>query len=911
MLTALPSPFSSADRQDFETEHSVAVWRGKLAPPQLAFEAVLSRSAQVLLRSAVLARLVTVCAPPGYGKTVLLQHLHQSLAKRGQQCLWVALDDRDVSVNSLLFLIQSSMTAEGIAGEAAVSQPPMDDSRHMVERVLHLLEHLSKPTTLLIDNLSYCTDPLLVPLLERLVFSAPPQLRLIFSGVDRLPFDVTRARLELGAVELRAAHLAFDRESTALFLKRTHVPHDASTVARVQELTEGWPAAVRLVQILMTETDDPGSVLEHFNGSDHDVADMLTRRVLAGLDTDRAAFLLEIAPLREFSADLAEHVTGRPGAAAWINDLLDRNLFVFPLDRSRQWVRMHSLLRQHLLAEGYRSLPRERRREILERAAHWHADRGDNEAALEAALEAPAPVLAARMLDRLARTVVGGQGRLALYIRWVTQLLACGVELSLEAHTWYVWSLCFTLQYERAYRTMDTLDHRLAELDPQEQLRGLHARLGLLRVVVAINLDLMTTAREEARRWLHDGMRRDPVGIVTVAGAAATAELALGNIAAARQYTLQALSAVTRSASHYANAWTWTMSACVELAHGDPLAADRMLTQARAVAVEKLGEDAGVVATLDFVHARALLDLGRTESARAKAASGLARASVHGLIETTIQGFAACVALWDGSEQHPFGPEALDAIARSYPPRALRALALLQVQRLLSLGRARDAQELARRQLLDLKAILNSESSLHERLIALRLQGATGNSRQVLDEVDRLLRVSIASPRETVELHLLAAQLHLQADQKDLARRSLSLAVAAAAARRLLHPFIDRLAIVGQILCASRNKDLGLTLPDEVALLGQLHERVKKESADSPNDPESPSSSTLPEALTNRELQLLDLVAHGLSNQQVADRLALSVPTVKWHLSNIYGKLGVKSRAAALARARVLQLLRG
>ncbi len=604
------------------------------------------------------------------------------------------------------------------------------------------------------------------------------------------------------------------------------------------------------------------------------------------------------------------HVTGRAGATAWIADLLDRDLFVFPLDRGRQWVRMHSLLRQHLLAEGRRLLPRERRREILERAAHWHADRGDNEAALEAALEAPAPVIAARMLDRLARTVVGGQGRLTLYIRWVTQLLACGVELSLESHTWYVWSLCFTLQYERAYRTMDTLDHRLAEADPRGQLGGLHARLGLLRVVVAINLDLMATAREEAHRWLHEGMRRDPVGIVTVAGAAATAELALGNVDAARQYVLQALSAVTRSPSHYANAWSWTMGACVELANGDPLTADRMLTQARSVAVEALGEDAGVVATLDFVHARAQLDLGRTESARAKAMAGLARASVQGLIETTLQGFCACVALWDGSDDHPFGPQTLDTVARSYPPRALRALALLQLHRLLSLGRARDAQELARRQLLDLKAILNSEASLHERLIVLRLQGATGNSRQVLDEVERLLRLTVASPRDAVELHLLAAELHLQADQKDLARRSLSLAVSTAASRRLLHPFMDRMNTVAQILATSRSKDLGLTLPDEAALLARIDERMPSESSEPPSDSAYATPATLPEALTNRELQLLDLVAQGLSNLQVADRLALSVPTVKWHLSNIYGKLGVKSRAAALARARVLQVLR-
>lgn len=913
MLTARePHTFPPERKEVINSPDGITGSRGKLAPPQFAFEAVLSRPAEVLLRNAMYARLVTVCAPPGYGKTVILNRLHHTLVQRGQRCVWITLDDRDVAVSSILYLIQQALAAAGALPPAYSSDtaPAGDDPRSGIERLHHLLERITSPITLFIDNLSFCVDPLLSPLLERLIFGGAPHVRLVLSGTGRLPIDSTRAKLELGAVELLASQLAFDAESTTRLLHMANVAHDQATVARVQELTEGWPAAVRLVQILMAEAGESGPVLARFSGTDSDVADVLTRRVLARFDPELATFLVEVALLREFSADLSEHVTGRKEAAGWIRELLDRNVLVFPLDRTQHWLRMHTLLRQYLLAEGQRRLPRERRREILERAAQWHADQGDDIAALEAALEAPSPVLAARLLDRVARVVAGSQGRLSLYIRWVEQLLASGVTLSLEAHTWYVWSLCFTLQYEHAHRAMDALDHRLAEADPQGHLKGLHARLGLLRAVVSTYLDMMEAARVEAHRWLQDSAHRDPLAIATVASAAATAELSQENLPAARTYVNLARAAITRSTSSYGQAWVSLVEACVELVEGEPLLADRRLTQARPAAASALGEDASIVATIDFVHAYALLELGRTESAQRKASAGLARAAFHGITETTLHGFAACVGLWDGSDQHPFGPDALDAIVRSYPPRAQRALSALQARRLLALGRVQDAQTLSRRQLLHLQVRPGSSPPLTERLLTLELQAAAGDGRKVLEDAERRARAPETTVREAIQLHLIAAGLQVQAGQDRLALRELTLAISKAARRRMLLPFLERQALVLQILTGTPDKALGLAQPDEIAMLAQLRERLLP--SPSPAEPvavQVPASAPV-EALTSREVQLLELLGLGLSNQQIADRTSLSLATVKWHFYNLFGKLQVRNRSAALARARALQLIR-
>ena len=920
VMDLIPAPGSAAARG-----LDPLVARGKLAPPSCEFEPVLPRAAEVLLRTAVLAKLVTVCAPAGYGKTVLLSHLYQVLLQRGQRCLWVTLDDRDTSISSLFYLVSAAVredTGTVLPGGQEL-QERLGDPRADLDRLLQHLAAMPGTTVLFIDNLSFCTDPQLPVLLERLVFGSGPRLRLVLSGTNALPLDVTRAKLELGAVELGAAQLGLDVPSIARVFERAGMARpDDATLSRIHAQTEGWPAAVRLLQVLMAQSGVDGTeheqVLARFSGEDRDIADVLTRRVLSGFDPRLVQFLAEMALVREFSAELAEAMTGQAEAHAWIDDLLRRNVLIFPLDRSRAWLRMHTLLRQHLLAEGRKRLGRERRREVLERAAHWHAERGDDTAALEAALAAPSMPLASHLLDRVARTVAGDQGRLGEYIRWVEQLVSAGAVLSLEAHTWYVWALCFSLRYEQAHCALDSLDHRLAEqqLVPQEA-GGMRSRLGLLRVVVGVYLDALDVAYTEAEAWLAQPRPQDALAVATVATGAALACLGQGRFSQVRPYLQQAASAIERTESGYGHAWVAMVAGCVELAEGEPVAADRLLTRTRQRVVAAIGEDALAVASMDFVHARALLDMGRIEAARDKALRGLRHAGLHGICETAQQGLAACVSLWQGEDDGPFSLEALQDVARHYPSRVQRQLAIFQVRRLLRLDRSDEAQAMAQRHLLvgelaDETQALSGDAIL----LAIELLVARGHAREALVQIDRRMKEMQAQQRvrEQIELHLLAAEVHVRGDQSRQAQRAFTLAVLMAARRRLVRPFYERLALIGRLLAVSRTKDFGFTQPEELALVEDLRDacRALAREADpvaAVVEPGLQETAVEVGQLTPRELQLLELLSLGLNNQHIADRVALSVPTVKWHLYNLYAKLHVKSRAAALAKARALNLL--
>lgn len=878
---------------------------GRASPPAFAFEAVSNRAIAALLRLADLPRLVLVTAPSGYGKTVTLSLLHAHCVERGLRCLWVTLDSSDTDLPDLLHLLHLALRLEGGSLGAIAHRGALMDT------VVASLCRVDTPTVLFIDDLGFCRDPRLGPLLESLVFRTNGRLRLVIASVATVPIDVVRAKLELNALEIHGAHLRFDRESTARVLQAGPHALSSADLDRIQEQTEGWPAAVRLLQVLMSSAaqtaasadgDEARTVLDRFGGDQRDMARLLASRALAGFDAQLVAFMLEVALAREFSVSLAQHMTGRDRAREWMDLLLGRNVLIFPVDRKQQWFRFHTLMREYLLAEGRQSLDPERRREVLSRAAHWHAEQGDHLTALEIALDAPAVALATRLVDQVAGDVVGDQGRMAPYIRWYERLLGAGGTPSLNAHAWYVWALCHALHYERTRQALDALDRRIAGHDPQQPTGpALRSHLNFLRLVIGIYLDRIDDAGARAHAWLDSDEPRNPLSQGTAFAVASVAALETGDMTASRRLIASARAAMTRAGSHWGLAWDDAVLAIIEINAARPDLADRILGESRERAHAELGEASEVLAILDFVQARADLDLGRASQAAQYARAGLARATDLGLILTAEQGLLACVALWtpDGRE----GPRAeqIDQVANSYPPRLGAVVSAGWVRRLLALGQVTRALELARASGLD-AAI--GDAPHGERMLAwIEVALAQGHDRQAQDRIDSLLKAPHLQQRlrDRVELWLAACEMHQRAGHDPRAIQALARAVGLAAAGQLLQPFRHREPCLRALIAAHPEREFGLIQPQELAFLGRLRSLFTA-------DPLLLAPGAF-DAPTSRELQLLELLDEGLNNQQMADQLSLSLNTVKWHLRNLYVKLGVGHRSAALAKARAHRML--
>lgn len=910
--------------------------RGRLSPPDFGFEHVPTR-ALASLRSRSLPRLTVVTAPPGYGKTVLLSTIYRWLCSSGERCLWLTLDDRDRDIRSVFALLRQAMAGSGqvrddadsrLAG--AVTDPAdMIDPNHALEAIVSDFRRLRGPMVLFIDNLDVCVDPMLPAFVERLTFHRVPDVHLVVSSVRNLPIDFVRMKLEVDGLILGTEQLSFDRDETRqLFALSGFARLDDKTIVDIHAHTEGWPAAVRLAQVLMSEQRQFGrstssesfspTPLRDFNGDQKDISQVLTERVLAIIDPARVRFLMEIALVREFNADLAEFITGNPGARDWLNDLLQRNLLIFAVGAGRRWFRLHTLLREYLLQESKERISPARRTDVLKRAAQWYADRKDYVSALGSALEAPDVGQAENLIGRIARHVAADCGQMSMFVEWSETLLDLGGHLPVQAQGWYVWALCHLMQYEKAKLALEILDRRISENPPFPSSAGETADLSFLRIILAVSTDTLDVAHLQALAWLDNAGHYDPLHVGTVAAVAAMAALDRGDLSESERHLNFAEGAIERSHSMFVRAWIGILRAILELSRARPDVADRILSNVRVRVASEIGESSSVIAIIDSVHARALIDLGKFSEARAPLARSMQIANHHGVPVTAELGLGACVAMSPEQDLADTADTSLDEIARRYAPRIMAILSAQRTRRRLHLGPEADSAEFA--DLVLRSGMHTSATGMRSRgdwlLVSIELTIAKGLFKQAHETIDAEMQFATIQGRtsDRVSLLLAAMDAYIRAGRRREAARSLSRAIGLAHPGSLIYPFILYQRAVCKVIANTGARDFGLIRPAEIDFLDRLHEVCGRSHQDgvsyithSTDLAIDPVEEVQP--LTARETQLLRLVNEGLSNQTLADQLSLSLPTVKWHLRNLYGKLGVRNRSAALAKARAYGLL--
>lgn len=489
--------------------------------------------------------------------------------------------------------------------------------------------------------------------------------------------------------------------------------------------------------------------------------------------------------------------------------------------------------------------------------------------AIGIALEGCATAMALALLNRMAHVVVSDQGRMGALIQWVDRLVQAGAQPSPEVHAWYVWALCDSLQYERARQALDDFDRRVTE-DPGYGGEEVRERLRFLRIMADVFTDRLDEVHDQTRTWLASGVTADALTVAAVMSSAAIPEIDRGEPNAAPRRMEIARATIARSDSAYGQAWVCVLRACVEIGLARPDRADAILRAGRIPVANVIGADASVVVTLDFVHARALLDLGQVAEARALAERGLPHALDHGIIVTLEQGLIASVAFWRGPGDAGIDAALLERAANGNAGRGPQLLSVAKVRRLIELGRPVEAQaEASRAELIDAQRTSDGPP-LRERgdwlLAPLELMLAQGACAALLERTDTLLKFAVQQGRERdrIELLLISAEACDRLGQSRAASRHLLTAVALAAPGGLIHPFKVRHGLVARLLAVRGDSSLGLIQPTERAFVDRLRRLGQTEMAHAAADEGTPSRSGL---LNLRELQLLTLLDEGLNNE--------------------------------------------
>ena len=432
--------------------------------------------------------------------------------------------------------------------------------------------------------------------------------------------------------------------------------------------------------------------------------------------------------------------------------------------------------------------------------------------------------------------------------------------------------------------------------------------------------DDLREAADAGSAWLEQSQGDDPFDVATVASACGIHKLVHFDFSGARELVRRAASSIKQADSDYGEAWVDTLANVVLMFEGDFGAAHARFETTIESARKRLGASASIVSTMSLVAARSAVETGHDEQAAHWLATGLRRAEQHGVLDTAAQGIEAAIKLWASPAGKDVSLPELREITSSYPPRLSLILSMLLTQRLLRLGRSEDAlDEAAKVGIVAKNCRAHMDKLPQQPALAflaeqtmIDLDIAHGRAKDAEARLEAASKQARDQGRwgHSTELALSAMMASLGTINAALAARHLTRAVTYAAKRGYMRPFSDRAESIAGLVNETKPQSWGFALDEERKFFADLCRQLPIANSNLVDQLEQLDVETsLLENPTPREMELLQLIEAGLSNQQLADRLSVSVATVKWHLYNLYAKLGVSSRSAAVAKARALNLL--
>jgi LuxR family maltose regulon positive regulatory protein len=717
-----------------------------------------------------------------------------------------------------------------------------------------------------------------------------------------LPLARLRARGQL--TELRATDLRFSSSETAAFLNQVMgLDLSEEDIGALERRTEGWIAGLQLATISMQGRKDVTGFIQSFAGSHHYVLDYLVEEVLDQQSESVQAFLLQTSILDRLCGALCDALTGREDGQTTLEMLEHANLFIVPLDNERRWYRYHhlfaDLLRQRLHQSAASSTGHEVRSvaEYYIRASQWYEVNG-------LGLEAFHYAAAANDVDRAARLMEGGgmplhfRGAVAPVLNWLQSLPA--VELNVRPSLWvmYASALSMTGQTAGVEEKLQAAEAALAaaapqDAEPDEKTRNLIGHIAAIRAVLAAAQYQTETIISESRRalkYLHPDNLAVRTATIWKMGIAYQLQ---GDRTAASQAYKEAISISQASGNT-------VIEIAATLGLGDLQESENQLSLATETYqhVLQLVGDPPQLAVCDARLGLAHISYQRNDldAAEQHGQQNLQLAQQFGNMDRLVAGkvFLAQLKLAQGDLAGAVAMLAqADQLVRQYDlQHRVSELAATQVLTLLRKDNLEAADDLAQKHKLP---ISQARVSLARRDTSAALATLELLRQQVeaTGYADERLRVMV--------LQTVALYVH---GKKEEAVQLLGDALALAEPGGSIRIFVDEGPPMARLLYEAAIRGIA---PGYVHQLLSAFPVTEPEQAGPPNV-QTPESSLI-EPLSERELEVLRLMADGLTNREIASRLFLALNTVKAHAGNIYGKLNVHSRTQAIARAQTLGLL--
>jgi LuxR family maltose regulon positive regulatory protein len=879
-------------------------------------------------------KLTLVSAPAGFGKTTLVSEwvsrLRWDAAREGQpvnRVAWLSLDEGDNDpAHFLTYLLAALRTIEASIGKGVLSalqspQPPPTEA--VVAALINEIAALSDQIVLVLDDYHLIEAQPIHDALTFLLWHLPPQMHVVIATREdpHLPFARQRAQGQL--TELRASDLRFSSSEAAEFLNQVMgLDLSAGDISALERRTEGWIAGLQLAAISMQGRQDTSSLIKSFTGSHRYVMDYLIEEVLEQQSESVQAFLLQTAILDRLTGSLCDALTGQDNGQATLEMLERANLFVVPLDQERRWYRYHHLFSDLLRQRLYRSQPGWKTT-LHHQASEWHEQNGFADEAIEHALRAEDFERAAQLIEEHVDAIWQSGEHTKLW-RWLEGLPAEFVSSKPHLSVFHARNLYARGQQEAAEQTLQAAERALGtgidlttgtwpieqHPSPNPDSKKLQGRIAVIRALLAFFRGDLSAIIQHSRQALEYLPEQDSAWRSSAAIALGDAYRIQGDIRAAYQARLGALETSKAAGNTY-----MILIASMKLAV--TMRQQGRLEQVLEICAQQwqLANECGLSQTalaggFLAIWGEVQAELGDLAGALDRSKRGVALAECGE--DTVVLGWS-CLCLMRVLLTRGDMVDAEQLVQRmenktresDIPPWITRMMAGWQVR----LWLAQDNMEAASRWMAKRELKVAGELQFlreFEDIVLARILIAQGRLDETAILLQRLLETAETGERISSVIEILILQslaLKAQGDAYQ-AISTLEKALIYAEPGGFIRTFVDEGPPMARLLY----KALGRGIATEYV------RRLLAAFPVAEPEPTGPSisqarGSDLIEPLSERELEVLQLIAEGLTNPQIASRLFLAVNTVKAHTRNIYGKLDAHNRTLAVARARASGIL--
>lgn len=870
-------------------------------PPKAVFRPRLSER----LNEGLHRKLTLISAPAGFGKTTLVS---EWIAGRDRPAAWLSLDEGDGDPTRFLrYVIAAVQTVAPAAGAGlshALASPQPLSAESILTAMINDLATGPEDVLLVLDDYHVVNakpiDDALTFLLEHL----PSQMHVVITTREDPPIPLPKLRARGQLTELRAEDLRFTPTEAAAFLNHTMgLGLSTDDVAALDSRTEGWIAGLQLAAISLQGDEDATSFIESFSGNHRFVLDYLLEEVLHRQPESVQRFLLRTSILDRLCGSLCDAVvpdTTKSGQEM-LESLEHANLFIAPLDHERRWYRYHhlfaELLRQRLHQSDTHS-PEAARIDVSQfhlRASEWFEEQN-----LE--IEAFHHAVVANDVARAER-LIHGTG-VPLYVRggavpvlsWLESLPTTIMDARPQLWVMFATALAIVGRLTQVEPKLQAAEAAMQSLVVDDESRNLGRRIADLRTLTALlaaDPVQVDTVIAQLRRALDQQQADHQPG-----GAATLWKLGLayqfqGDRSAARLTQTKAISSSEATGNTHVSILAGSSLGYMQELDGHLHLASETYRRV----LHLVGDPPGPVACEAYVGlARICYEWNELDLAEQ-----------HGLLSVRLARQLEIVSFVSSelflARLHIARGDTTNALTMlAHTERDARERHFLsrvpEIAALQALASLREGDLEAATHLVETHELLMSGARVHlargEPSRALALLERFRQQVEAKGWADELLRVLV-----------LQAVARDARGEHEEAQRLLSDALAQAESEGCIRIFVDEGPPMAKLLSEANAAGIkpgytGRLLAAACATEGQQSK---------PEPPSVTASQHRIEALSPRELEVLQLVAQGLSNKEISDRLFLALATIKGHNRVIYSKLQVQRRTEAVARARELGLL--